>query len=146
MTAMWKWTAAALVATTLAGASAEQAPPRTPPAPVFGLPVPVNLDPPGPTVAPSAAPARNEGRAWVVLLSDRNVRRTLERWSQQAGQQLVYDVEKDLDLAAEATFPGSYDDAVGGLMAGLQRSELPVRACLYSNLVTRIVRRNQPCD
>jgi len=146
MNSMWKWIAAALVAMTLAEASAQQAAQQTPPAPVFGQPVPVNLEPPAPSVAPSAAPARTEGRAWVVLLSDRNVRRTLERWSQQAGQQLVYDVEKDLELAAEATFPGSYDDAVGGLMAGLQRSELPVRACLYSNLVTRIVRRNQPCD
>ena len=93
--------------------------------------------------APASAPV--QVAQWTVTSADRNVRKVLERWSRVAQQQLVYDVDKDIELRAEDAYAGTFEEALGRLLLGLELSDLPLRACLYSNSVIRIVRRNHAC-
>jgi hypothetical protein len=112
--------------------------------PLFGAPIKAEAVAVPP--APAAGPTNATGSTWTVRLSDRFIRRVVERWSKQAGYQAVYEVDRDVAVAAEATFGGDYATAMGGLMAGLERSELPLRVCLYTNQVTRVVRRSDRCE
>lgn len=116
-------------------------------APIFGPPIRVQPDPiprGDPAAAQSAAAAVQ--RALRVELSDRNLRRALTRWSKEQGRQLIWDVDRELEIVAEAGFSGSYESAIEQLLAGFARADMPLRACLYTNNVTRIVNRSSTCD
>lgn len=123
------------------GSSMPAAPPAIPGASrVFGEAVRVQ-----PSAPPSATPSVAAG-AMKVELSDRNLRRTLDRWSRAEGRQLIWEFDRDVEILAEASFGGGYEPAIEQLMATFARSESPLRACLYSNSVTRIVTRSVRCD
>jgi hypothetical protein len=126
------------------------------PAALFGAPTPIAPSVPPkaqmPAALPSAPPLATQATApgaaneWRAEIADGNVRRVIERWARSAQQQVVYEVPKDVPLVASATFHGRYEDALDGLLRGIERSEVPLRVCLHANSVTRVVRRHERCD
>jgi hypothetical protein len=130
------------VATAPVVASESQPPAFSAPVPVAAAPAP--LPPPMATVAAQLAPAA--ASTWRVEIADMNVRRVVERWSRVAGMQVIYESTKDVDVGATAAFSGTYEHALQQLFAAIESSEMPLRACLYANAVTRVIPRLQRCD
>lgn len=99
------------------------------------------------SVAPVAGQVTSAGRStWRVEIADMNVRRVIERWSRNAGMQVIYEATKDVDVGAAAAFSGTYEHALQQLLAAIETSEMPLRACLYANAVARVIPRMQRCD
>lgn len=128
-------------------------------APAFAAPVPAAAAPPAvtptspaappsvaPAVAAQAAPIVAPSSTWRVEVADTNVRRVIERWSRTAGMQVIYESNRDVDVGAAAAFSGTYEHALQQLFAAIESSEMPLRACLYANAVTRVIPRLQRCD
>jgi hypothetical protein len=94
-------------------------------------------------VQPIPAPAE---KAWDIRLADKTIFSAMKRWSKTAGWQLMWDTEgNDFPVIAEATYKGEFDAAVGGVMASLQRSQFPLRACLYDNRAVRVIHKSKRC-
>lgn len=90
------------------------------------------------TPAVSAQPA--VAMRWSVRFSDVMLRQTLMRWAKDAGWQVSWDIGKDYPVQLEASFTGSFEDAVTQLMDSLRFSEYPALACLYDdNQVVRVL-------
>jgi hypothetical protein len=134
--------AADKVATAPVVASESQPSAFSAPVPVAAAPAP--LPAPLTTVAAHAVPAA--ASTWRVEIADMNVRRVVERWSRIAGMQVIYESTKDVDVGATAAFSGTYEHALQQLFAAIESSEMPLRACLYANAVTRVIPRLQRCD
>lgn len=97
-------------------------------------------------VAKPVAPVVVE-QAWDIRLTDKTIFGAMKRWSKTAGWQLMWDTEgNDFPVVAEATYKGAFDVAVGGVMASLQRSQFPLRACLYDNRAVRIIHKSKRCE
>lgn len=114
----------------------------------FGTPMRLNEAAPAIAAVPVAgqtAPAASIS-TWRVEIADMNVRRVIERWSRNAGMQVIYEATKDVDVGAAAAFSGTYEHALQQLLSAIESSEMPLRACLYANAVTRVVPRMQRCD
>lgn len=96
----------------------------------------------------SAQPARPiADKAWDIRLTDKTIFGAMKRWSKTAGWQLMWDTEgNDFPVIAEATYKGEYDIAVAGVMASLQRSQFPLRACLYDNRAVRVIHKSKRCE
>lgn len=103
-------------------------------------------------VKPATAAATTSGNAvttvvskpvqtWSVTIADRSVRSLLERWAKAAGYQVLWEIPVDLELNANATMTGSFEDALSALLASLKNSEYPIEAIIYDNNVVRMVKR-----
>lgn len=104
------------------------------------------VDTQGAQVAKPVAPVVVE-QAWDIRLTDKTIFGAMKRWSKTAGWQLMWDTEgNDFPVVAEATYKGAFDVAVGGVMASLQRSQFPLRACLYDNRAVRIIHKSKRCE
>jgi len=123
----------------------------------FGAPMRLNEAAPAPpapagAAMPPVAPVAAQAAAavgsstWRVEIADMNVRRVIERWSRSAGMQVIYEASKDIDVGAAAAFSGTYEHALQQLLAAVETSEMPLRACLYANAVARVIPRMQRCD
>lgn len=99
-----------------------------------------------PAVVAQAAPVVAPSSTWRVEVADMNVRRVIERWSRTAGMQVIYEANRDVDIGAAAAFSGTYEHALQQLFAAIESSEMPLRACLYANALTRVIPRMQRCD
>lgn len=123
-----------------------------PAAPVPSAPASAVARPAAPVAAPIAMPIAAQaiptasGSTWRVEIADMNVRRVIERWSRNAGMQVIYEATKDVDVGATAAFSGTYEHALQQLLAAIETSEMPLRACLYANAVARVIPRMQRCD
>ena len=84
-----------------------------------------------------------ESRIWTVRTTDKTIRRTLMRWGKEAGYNVVWDVMQDINIDAEATFSGTFEDAVRGVLEAITASEFPVEAEGYDNKVVRIVKMSR---
>jgi len=86
-------------------------------------------------------------KAWDIRLTDKTIYGAMKRWSKTAGWQLMWDTEgNDFPVIAEATYNGEFDLAVAGVMASLQRSQFPLRACLYDNRAVRVIHKSKRCE
>lgn len=143
----------------LVGALAVGPAPAQAQANAFGAPVRLNEAAPAasalsaaPVAAPATTPVAAQATAaassstWRVEVADMNVRRVIERWSRSAGMQVIYEATKDVDIGAAAAFSGTYEHALQQLLAAIETSEMPLRACLYANAVARVIPRLQRCD
>lgn len=84
-----------------------------------------------------------------AALSDRNMRRVLERWARQAGwtfQAEHWTVDVDIPLVGAANFGADFRNAVRGLLAATELGERPLQPCFYSNRVLRVIALSQACD
>lgn len=80
-------------------------------------------------------------QTWSVTLADHSVRSLLERWARVAGYQVLWEIPVDLELNANATLTGTFEDALSALLASLKNSEYPIEAIIYDNNVVRMVKR-----
>lgn len=84
-----------------------------------------------------------------AALSDRNMRRVLERWARQVGwtfQPEHWTVDVDIPLVGAASFGADFRNAVRGLLAATELGERPLQPCFYSNRVLRVIAFSQACD
>ena len=90
-----------------------------------------------------SSPVITESRIWTVRTTDKTIRRTLMRWGKEAGYNVVWDVMQDINIDAEATFSGTFEDAVRAVLEAISASEFPVEAEGYDNKVVRIVKMSR---
>lgn len=84
-----------------------------------------------------AAPAPK----FQVKREDGYIAKSLDRWTKQAGWQLVWDAGMDLVVEADAEFSGSFEEAVSSLFSGLSEFRIPLKATLYGgNRVLRVTK------
>lgn len=104
---------------------------------------------PGMPTTVAAVPAASTALEFDAALSDRNMRRVLERWSRQAGWMFAaehWTVDVDIPLVGAASFGADFRNAVRGLLAATELGERPLQPCFYANRVVRVVAWSQPCD
>jgi hypothetical protein len=90
--------------------------------------------------SPSPAPQAKGQGYWQLDVSDGSVKRALNRWSQDSGWQLVWELPVDFPVGASAAFSGEFEEAVAAVALSMQNSEMPMKAIFYrGNKVLRIV-------
>lgn len=77
---------------------------------------------------------------WNASTSDKTIRGTLTRWGKAAGYSVIWDVDKDISVDADAGFSGNFEEAVQQVLDAVSASEFPVEGVLYDNRVLRIVK------
>lgn len=89
-------------------------------------------------------------RTWRVESSDVRLSTTLERWSKEAGHNLIWDAEKQVLLSAKDSYVGNLEDAITRVLTSpaIRRSEYPLEACFYPNSppVIRITRLGEQAE
>lgn len=84
---------------------------------------------------------------WEMRLQDITLAQTLQRWSQQAGWKLIWDVDKHIMIDSPHQFKGSFEEAISLLLAApsLAASGLPLEVCFYPNTppLARITRKGE---
>lgn len=84
---------------------------------------------------------------WEMRLQDITLAQTLQRWSQQAGWKLIWDVDKHILIDSPHQFKGSFEEAVGLLLAApsFAAAGLPLEVCFYPNTppLARITRKGE---
>lgn len=90
----------------------------------------------------SAMPVPTPDPQWFVTREDSTVRGVLERWSKHAGWQLVWEINVDYPVEAEASITSQFETAVETLTKSLQGADVPPKAIIYrGNRVLRVVAR-----
>lgn len=80
-------------------------------------------------------------RTWTISVSDRYIRVTLKRWAKEAGYELVWDVNQDIEVDVDSVIRNkTFDEAFLEVMNSLAISDFPVEAVIYENRVIRIVK------
>lgn len=105
-----------------------------------GLPAasPAAVAGPGDTAASAPLPPP----IWHIDEADSSVMGVMTRWSAEAGWQLVWELEVDYPLHAQATVTGSFEEACETLITSLQAADVPPKLIIYrGNRVVRIVAR-----
>ena len=118
--------------------------------PQFDLPVdampsvrpalPVAVPVPVPFVA---APPIAVIPSWEIQLADGSLSKALMRWSRVGGLPLLCEATKDLP-AVNAKYQGEYIDVLEQVMRDSARSQYPLHACAYDNVV-RVLHVSQSC-
>ena len=75
---------------------------------------------------------------WWLNPQDRRLSIVLQRWSAQAGWQLVWEAERDFPLEVQAELTGSFAEVLSELMDSLADTDYPLQAVM--NPRTRVVR------
>ncbi|MCK9985449.1 MAG: hypothetical protein AzoDbin1_01921 [Azoarcus sp.] len=90
----------------------------------------------------TAMPVATPDPQWFVTREDSTVRGVLERWSKHAGWQLVWEIDVDYPVEAEASITSQFEIAVETLTKSLQGADVPPKAIIYrGNRVLRVVAR-----
>ncbi len=87
--------------------------------------------------------------SYVVRLSDKTLRQTVSRWAQQTGwafEDAYWAIDRDIPVVAAGSFNGNFKDAVLGLLATTEVTDLPAKPCFYTNNVVRVVPKAEKCD
>ena len=108
-------------AQTKSAAAAPETPPADAPK-IEATPVPAT----SPAVTIVAEPMLPE---W--LITPGSLHTQLESWTKQAGYQLVWSTDTDLDMQSRASFRGNFVGAVTQLFEGLHSAGFPLRATIY---------------
>jgi hypothetical protein len=86
---------------------------------------------------------------YTVSPSDANFRHVLMRWAQMAGwtfDSVHWALAKDIPVAAGANLGTDFKAAVRALLDSTTLTSSPARPCFYSNVVLRVVPRQEQCD
>jgi hypothetical protein len=119
------------------------------PAPVAAVPVqPAVSRAPVAAAAAPAAPveAGPEKRYWDVRMDDRTIQGALVRWGASAKPryQVIWETMREFPIVASDSdhpFYGTFEEAVDRVLDSFATSDYPLKGCLYSNGVLRVVRR-----
>lgn len=82
-------------------------------------------------------------------VSDRTIRQALNRWATEHHwyfEDAHWALPHDFPVTAPAVFEGDFAAAVDQLLAAVEVSGQPVRACFYANHVLRVIPGAQSCD
>ena len=78
---------------------------------------------------------------WTVQFSDGTVRRMLQRWADDAGYQLLWEVPRDYPIEVEMKLHGKFRDAVRTLARSLALTDAPVQLSINPDIrLIRVVR------
>lgn len=78
---------------------------------------------------------------WVVQFSDGTVRRMMQRWADDAGYQLLWDVPRDYPIEVEVKLHGRFRDAVKMVATSLAVTDAPVQASINPDIrLVRVIR------
>jgi hypothetical protein len=75
---------------------------------------------------------------WQISPADRRLSIVLQRWSAQAGWQLVWEAERDFPVEVRVVLDGSFSEALNEVMSSLSDSDYPLQAVM--NAKTRVLR------
>jgi hypothetical protein len=101
----------------------------------------VQTMPVAPVQAPVAAPAPL--KRWEILPEDQTLSRALARWAREERLQFFWEAPRDL-LAVRASYAGTFEAAIRGVMVDSPTSGYPLHACQYDNSI-RVLHTSQPC-
>lgn len=82
-------------------------------------------------------------KTWTILLSDKVISNTLERWAEQGGYQLVWKSNHDFEITSSAVITGSIKNAFNQVLLSFVDSSSPIKATWYSNKVIVITSFNE---
>jgi hypothetical protein len=68
-----------------------------------------------------------EVKNWTVLFSDGTVRRMLQRWADDAGYQLLWEVPRDFPVEIEMTVQRTFRDALSLVAKSLANTDAPIQ-------------------
>lgn len=111
---------------------------------ISASPLPPDTGPRPVAAASSAAAAAradletDAAMGWTFARVDGTVHQALQRWTREAGWQLVWEVDRDFPIDAEVTLRGDFLDALTQAMAVLRDTDFPLQARVQSG--TRVVR------
>ena len=72
--------------------------------------------------------------------ADGSLRTVMQRWSQAAGWQLVWELPVDFAIEARADVSGDFEDAVAKVVKSMENSDMPMKAVFYrGNKVLRVI-------
>jgi hypothetical protein len=97
-----------------------------------------------PTGVMPDAPAASD--SWHVSEADGNLRLVIQRWARQVEWRMVWDVDHDIPITADASLTGPFKNAVRQLVSATELTDYPLKPCFYSNSVVRIVPLTTKCD
>ena len=82
-----------------------------------------------------------QDKDWTVPFSDGTVRRMLQRWADDAGYQLLWEVSRDYPIEVEMKLHGPFRDAVSTVVKSLALTDAPVQASINPDIrLVRVVR------
>ena len=91
-------------------------------------------------------------KTWRVQSEDVRLSTTLERWTKEAGYNLIWDAQKQVLLSAKDSFSGTLEEALTRVLSSpaIQKSDYPLEACFYPNQppvirVTRLGDQAEEC-
>lgn len=82
------------------------------------------------------------GKTWEIRTSDVTISRSLRRWGEESGYQVIWESPKDFPVMASAAFSGSFQDALKAVIESLSKTDSPMQATYYVNGVVHITRYN----
>ena len=83
-------------------------------------------------------------RVWIVHAGAKEtVRATLKRWGRIAHVRVFWHTNEDWPIVARATFPGSFAQAVHGLLTAVDQQGVGLRGRLYNNHVLVITQTHK---
>lgn len=89
-----------------------------------------------------AAPAAAASRRWGLSEQDRTLKLVIERWAQEAGWRVFWELGVDYPIAATASIGGSFEEAVSVVVRSMEHADVPPKAIFYrGNQVLRMVPR-----
>lgn len=89
------------------------------------------------------APVPATSIQWAIRSSDGTLSKTLARWAQGNTPPIAWEADKDFPALA-ATYSGTYLEAIEQVMQDTARSQFPLHACVYDNVV-RVLHTSQSC-
>ena len=89
---------------------------------------------------------------WELRANDVKLSAALERWARDAGWRMTWEAERDFDLVLQASFGGTFEQALNTVLRAYVISDFPLQACLHEdhdgNRAVRIFRfgEHKTCD
>lgn len=96
-----------------------------------------------PAVQPEVVKNKSPVRTWKILLSDKVISNTLERWAEQGGYQLVWKSDHDFEITSSAVITGTMRDSFNLVLLSFVDSNSPIKATWYKNKVIVITSFNE---
>lgn len=91
-------------------------------------------------------------KTWRILSEDIRLSSTLDRWTKEAGYNLVWDAQKQVLLSAKDSFSGTLEEALQRVLSSpaIRKSDYPLEACFYPNQppvirITRLGEQTEEC-
>lgn len=89
----------------------------------------------------SSRPADMVPQKWSLLISDKTLYRSMRRWAQDAGYQLLWQIDRDYPIEVSVEFKSSFREALEQVMAGVALTDYPIQTVINpSARVLRVVR------